>query len=183
MMITVNCSCDTEQGHEDTMMGSHPGSRVTACSVSCSIFEYLMAMMAGDLTLGREGTSLASDLLTENLENVFKVRVPYDISPCPNELTIGYCFFSGDQKYSENLRSTIEEHQPCHFRSTMIGVSQYHSLKKQQPLNPERLREHAKEGTDAISYEPDVEKTLRRNTSSNRTEITHSLICFMVILA
>ncbi|CAN7136293.1 unnamed protein product [Brassica rapa subsp. narinosa] len=55
---------------------------------------------------------------------------------------------------------------------------------------PEHLREHAKEGTNAISYEPDVEKTLRRNTSSNpfrytrnRTEITHSPICFMVILA
>ncbi|KAG2297007.1 hypothetical protein Bca52824_043676 [Brassica carinata] len=55
---------------------------------------------------------------------------------------------------------------------------------------PEHLREHAKEGTNAISYEPDVEKTLRRNTSSNpfrytrnRTEITHSPIFFMVILA
>ncbi|KAG5375528.1 hypothetical protein IGI04_040124 [Brassica rapa subsp. trilocularis] len=68
------------KSHEDTMMGSHPGGRVTACSVRCSIFEYLMAMMVGDLTLGREGTSLAS------------VRVPYDISPCPDELTIGYCF-------------------------------------------------------------------------------------------
>ncbi|KAG5385907.1 hypothetical protein IGI04_007387 [Brassica rapa subsp. trilocularis] len=32
--ITVNFSCDTEQDHEDTMMGSHPGGRVTACSVS-----------------------------------------------------------------------------------------------------------------------------------------------------
>ncbi|KAG5411097.1 hypothetical protein IGI04_007416, partial [Brassica rapa subsp. trilocularis] len=70
--------CD---GHEDTMMGSHPGGRVTACSVRCSIFEYLMAMMVGDLTLGWEGTSLAS------------VRVPYDICSCPDELTIGYCFF------------------------------------------------------------------------------------------
>ncbi|KAG5378199.1 hypothetical protein IGI04_026041 [Brassica rapa subsp. trilocularis] len=70
-MITVNWSCDMEQGHEDTMMGSHPGGRVTACSVRCSIFEYLMAMMAGDLTLGREGTALASDLLTEKLESLF----------------------------------------------------------------------------------------------------------------
>ncbi|KAG5374380.1 hypothetical protein IGI04_042297 [Brassica rapa subsp. trilocularis] len=160
-MITVNCSCDTEQGHEDTMMGSHPGSRVTACSVRCSIFEYLMAMMAGDLTLGREGTSLGS----------------------------------GDQKYSENLGSTIEEHQPCHFRSTMIGGVTIPFTQKTAAservvftgvaryCTPERLREHAKEGTNAISYEPDVEKTLRRNTSSNRTEITHSLICFMVILA
>ncbi|KAG5397340.1 hypothetical protein IGI04_019154 [Brassica rapa subsp. trilocularis] len=69
------------KGHEDTMMGSHPGGRVTACSVRCSIFEYLMAMMMGDLTLGQEGTSLAS------------VWVPYDISPCPDELTIGYFFF------------------------------------------------------------------------------------------
>ncbi|KAG5374386.1 hypothetical protein IGI04_042303, partial [Brassica rapa subsp. trilocularis] len=50
-------------------------------------------------------------------------RVPYDISPCPDELTIGYCF-SGDQKYSDNLRSTIKEHQPCHFRSTTIGGEQ-----------------------------------------------------------
>ncbi|WZZ67663.1 hypothetical protein YC2023_079033 [Brassica napus] len=55
---------------------------------------------------------------------------------------------------------------------------------------PEHLREHAKEETNAISYEPGVEKTLRRNTSSNpfrytrnHTEITHSPICFMVILA
>jgi len=45
MMITVNWSCDMEQGHEDTMMGSHPGGRVTACSVRCSILEYLMEMM------------------------------------------------------------------------------------------------------------------------------------------
>ncbi|WZY93870.1 hypothetical protein YC2023_066199 [Brassica napus] len=71
-MITVNWSCDMEQGHEDTMMGSHPGGR------------------AGDLTLGREGTALAS----------------------------------GDQKYSENLRSTIEEHRPCQFRSSTIGGCQ-----------------------------------------------------------
>ncbi|KAF3519080.1 hypothetical protein DY000_02060726 [Brassica cretica] len=35
-------SCDMKQGHEDTMMGSHPGGRVTASSVRCSIFEYLM---------------------------------------------------------------------------------------------------------------------------------------------
>ncbi|KAG2328180.1 hypothetical protein Bca52824_010908 [Brassica carinata] len=34
-----------DQGHEDTMMGSHPGDRVTACSVGCSILEYLMEMM------------------------------------------------------------------------------------------------------------------------------------------
>ncbi|WZZ64171.1 hypothetical protein YC2023_075541 [Brassica napus] len=65
--ITVNCSCDTEQGYEETMMGSHPGGRVTACSVRSSILEYLMEM------------------------------------------------------YSENLGSTIEEHQPCHFRSSTIG--------------------------------------------------------------
>ncbi|KAF3610658.1 hypothetical protein DY000_02047949 [Brassica cretica] len=51
--ITVNCSCDMEQCHEDTMMGSHPGGRVTACSVRCN-------QLTGDLTLGREGTSLAS---------------------------------------------------------------------------------------------------------------------------
>ncbi|KAG5384507.1 hypothetical protein IGI04_035977 [Brassica rapa subsp. trilocularis] len=31
--IAVNWSCDMDQGHEDTMMGSHPGGRVTACSV------------------------------------------------------------------------------------------------------------------------------------------------------
>ena len=47
-----------EQGHEDTMMGSHPGGRVTACSVRCSIFEYLMEMMVivifplGSVSLG-----------------------------------------------------------------------------------------------------------------------------------
>ncbi|KAF3584550.1 hypothetical protein F2Q69_00030007 [Brassica cretica] len=34
-----------EQGYEDTMMGSHPGGRVTACSVRCSILEYLMDMV------------------------------------------------------------------------------------------------------------------------------------------
>ena len=33
-----------EQGHEDTMM-AHPEGRVTACSVRCSILEYLMEMM------------------------------------------------------------------------------------------------------------------------------------------
>ncbi|KAF3527504.1 hypothetical protein DY000_02040426 [Brassica cretica] len=27
----------------------------------------------------------------------------------------------GDRKYSENLGSTIEEHRPCHFRSSKIG--------------------------------------------------------------
>ncbi|KAG5411105.1 hypothetical protein IGI04_007424 [Brassica rapa subsp. trilocularis] len=82
--IAVNWSCDMDQGHEDTMMGSHPGGRVTACSVGCSILEYLMEMMVTSrwetFTLGREGTALAS------------VRVPYDISPCPDELTIRYCF-------------------------------------------------------------------------------------------
>ncbi|WZZ14932.1 hypothetical protein YC2023_108021 [Brassica napus] len=39
------------------MMGSHPGGRVTACSVGCSILEYLMEMMAvglRDLDLFRE---------------------------------------------------------------------------------------------------------------------------------
>ncbi|KAG5374499.1 hypothetical protein IGI04_042179, partial [Brassica rapa subsp. trilocularis] len=56
--ITVNCSCDTEQDHEDTMMGSHPGDRVTAYSVRCSILEYLMEMMVifisllGSVSLG-----------------------------------------------------------------------------------------------------------------------------------
>ncbi|KAF2559765.1 hypothetical protein F2Q68_00015252 [Brassica cretica] len=56
--ITVNCSCDTEQDHEDTIMGSHPGGRVTACSFRCSILEYLMEMMViflsplGSVSLG-----------------------------------------------------------------------------------------------------------------------------------
>ncbi|WZZ14898.1 hypothetical protein YC2023_107987 [Brassica napus] len=49
--IAVNWSCDMDQGHEDTMMGSHPGGRVTACSVT-SRWE--------TFTLGREGTALAS---------------------------------------------------------------------------------------------------------------------------
>ncbi|KAF3522393.1 hypothetical protein F2Q69_00048221 [Brassica cretica] len=31
-----------KQGHEDTMMGTHPIGRVTASSIRCSIFEYLM---------------------------------------------------------------------------------------------------------------------------------------------
>ncbi|KAG5414587.1 hypothetical protein IGI04_002154 [Brassica rapa subsp. trilocularis] len=56
--IPVNCSCDTKQGYEDTMMGSHPGCRVTACSIRCSILEYLMEMMVifisplGSVSLG-----------------------------------------------------------------------------------------------------------------------------------
>ncbi|KAG5400314.1 hypothetical protein IGI04_014921, partial [Brassica rapa subsp. trilocularis] len=83
--ITVNCSCDTEQDQEDTMMVSHPGGRVTACSVRCSILEYLMEMMV-----------------------IF-------ISP------LGSVSLGGGQKYFENLGSTIEEHQPCHFWSTTIG--------------------------------------------------------------
>ncbi|WZY91981.1 hypothetical protein YC2023_064310 [Brassica napus] len=33
----------------------------------------------------------------------------------------GTTLASGDRKYSENLRSTIEEHRSCHFRSSMIG--------------------------------------------------------------
>ncbi|KAG2242694.1 hypothetical protein Bca52824_095463, partial [Brassica carinata] len=40
----VNWYCDMDQGHEDTMMGSHHEA-VTACSVGCSILEYLMEMM------------------------------------------------------------------------------------------------------------------------------------------
>ena len=54
----MNCSCDTEQDLEDTMMGSHPGGRVTACSVRCSILEYLMEIMVifisplGSVSLG-----------------------------------------------------------------------------------------------------------------------------------
>ncbi|KAG5397299.1 hypothetical protein IGI04_019113 [Brassica rapa subsp. trilocularis] len=95
--ITVNCSCDTEQGHEDMMMGSHPGERVTACSVRCSILEYLMVMMVifisplgltGDLTLGRKGTTLANG----SFIILAKSTDPYDISPCSDELTIMYCF-------------------------------------------------------------------------------------------
>ncbi|KAF3608348.1 hypothetical protein DY000_02048057 [Brassica cretica] len=54
-----------DQVHDDTMMGSHPGGRVTACSVGCSILEYLMEMMVTSrwetFTLGREGMALASD--------------------------------------------------------------------------------------------------------------------------
>ncbi|KAF3585216.1 hypothetical protein F2Q69_00029922 [Brassica cretica] len=51
--------------------------------------------LAGDLTLGREGTALAS----------------------------------GDRKYSQNLRSTIEEHRPCHFRSsTIAGVTKVREI-------------------------------------------------------
>ncbi|KAF2559770.1 hypothetical protein F2Q68_00015255 [Brassica cretica] len=43
-------SWDPEPGswdiyHEDTMMGSHPGGHVTACSFRCSILEYLMEMI------------------------------------------------------------------------------------------------------------------------------------------
>ena len=47
-----------EQRYEDTMMGSHPGGHVTACSVRCSIFEYLIEMMVifisplGSVSLG-----------------------------------------------------------------------------------------------------------------------------------
>ncbi|KAF3542162.1 hypothetical protein F2Q69_00022001 [Brassica cretica] len=58
--LKVNCSCDTEQDLEDTMMGSHPGGRVTACSVRCSILEYLMEIMVifisplGSVTSRRE---------------------------------------------------------------------------------------------------------------------------------
>ena len=54
----MNCSCDTEQDHEDTMMGLQPEGRVTACSVRCLILEYLMEMMVifisplGSVSLG-----------------------------------------------------------------------------------------------------------------------------------
>ena len=47
-----------DQGHEDTIMGSHPGGHVTACSVGCSILEYLIEMMVifiyplGSVSLG-----------------------------------------------------------------------------------------------------------------------------------
>ncbi|KAG5388827.1 hypothetical protein IGI04_030368 [Brassica rapa subsp. trilocularis] len=67
--ITVNCSCDTEQGHEDTMMGSHPRGRITACSIRCSILEYLMEMMVIFISpLGSVSLGGFPDLLTENLE-------------------------------------------------------------------------------------------------------------------
>ncbi|WZY94054.1 hypothetical protein YC2023_066383 [Brassica napus] len=33
----------------------------------------------------------------------------------------GTSLASGDRKYFENLRSTIEKHRPCHFRSSTIG--------------------------------------------------------------
>ena len=51
-------SYDTEQGYKDMMMGSHPGGRVTAFSIRCSIFEYLMEMVVififplGSVSLG-----------------------------------------------------------------------------------------------------------------------------------
>ncbi|KAG5400835.1 hypothetical protein IGI04_015442 [Brassica rapa subsp. trilocularis] len=92
--ITVNCSYDMEQGHEDTMMESHPGGCVTACSVRCSILEYLMEMMVifisplGSVSLGG-----------------FPVQVPYDISPCPDKLTIGY-YFLGLKSLEINHRGT-----------------------------------------------------------------------------
>ncbi|KAF3589139.1 hypothetical protein F2Q69_00029778 [Brassica cretica] len=67
------------------MMGLHPGGRVTACSVRCSILEYLMEMMVIFIS------------------------------------SLGSISLGGDRKYSENLGSTIEEHRPCHFRSSTIG--------------------------------------------------------------
>ena len=44
-----------KQGHEDTMMGTHPIGRVTASSIRCSIFEYLMVRFIfplGSVSLG-----------------------------------------------------------------------------------------------------------------------------------
>ncbi|WZZ32518.1 hypothetical protein YC2023_015919 [Brassica napus] len=43
------------------MMGSHPGGRITACSVRCSILEYIMEMLiAQDITNIRWGVGLGS---------------------------------------------------------------------------------------------------------------------------
>ncbi|KAF2594156.1 hypothetical protein F2Q70_00043530 [Brassica cretica] len=44
-----------KQGHEDTMMGTPPIGRVTASSIRCSIFEYLMVRFIfplGSVSLG-----------------------------------------------------------------------------------------------------------------------------------
>ncbi|CDY64910.1 BnaUnng00980D [Brassica napus] len=66
-----------KQGHEDTMMGSHPGGPVTASSVRCSIFEYLMVRFIFPLGSVSPGgfTGLVFDLFC------FTVDWLYDI-PC-----------------------------------------------------------------------------------------------------
>ncbi|KAF2618001.1 hypothetical protein F2Q68_00042178 [Brassica cretica] len=180
--------------HEDTMMGSHPEGRVTACSVRCSVFEYLMEMMGdrkyfenlgstiekhrpchfrssmiGGVTstlckygldslvhdhslislqqaLQKSGalsfwhhfddcsdknhTSCAMHLLAYLLA-LYKSHVGHKLfapAACSflhtGDLTLGWegtSLASGDRKYSENLGSTIEKHRPCHFRSSTIG--------------------------------------------------------------
>ncbi|KAL0673530.1 hypothetical protein Bca4012_001511 [Brassica carinata] len=98
---------------------------------------------------------------------------------------------------TQEIAQILSDHRPyrlCNSSKYMKTTS--NSPNRSQKSNrafrtePEHLREHAKEETNAISYEPGVENTLRRNTSSNpfrytrnHTEITHSPICFMVILA
>ncbi|KAF2542566.1 hypothetical protein F2Q68_00031219 [Brassica cretica] len=94
-----------EQGYEDTMMGSHPGGRVTACSVRCSILEYQMEMMV---------------IFISPLDSVSLGGFP----------GLVYTYIISDWKYSENLRSTIEEHRPCHFRSSTIGGVTDHGTRR-----------------------------------------------------
>ncbi|KAF3601618.1 hypothetical protein F2Q69_00035874 [Brassica cretica] len=110
-----------EQGYEDTMMGSHPGGRVTACSVRCSILEYPMEMMVififplGSVSLGGFPGLVYTYIIIDGR---------------PYSRTEGTALANGDWKYSENLRSTIEEHRPCHFRSSTIGGVTDHGTRR-----------------------------------------------------
>ncbi|WZY87161.1 hypothetical protein YC2023_033545 [Brassica napus] len=69
--------------------------------------------VAGDLEKSDGGAKIQSD------EGWFMILVEFVVH---HWCFLGPDYFGkSDRKYSENLRSTIEEHRPCHFRSSMIG--------------------------------------------------------------
>ncbi|KAF3594679.1 hypothetical protein DY000_02021871 [Brassica cretica] len=67
-------------------------------------------------TLQSNGYNFCYRLLIDLKSVVEKPRVISDRS-----VGVLWLLVKGDWKYSENLGSTIEEHRPCHFGSSMIG--------------------------------------------------------------
>ncbi|KAG5374631.1 hypothetical protein IGI04_039227 [Brassica rapa subsp. trilocularis] len=147
--ITVNCSCDREQDHEDTMMGSHPGDRVTACSVRCSILEYLMEMMVifiSPLGLSLSGRTNYRVLLFR----VEKLRVISDRS----SKVIGSILRTSDRP-SRNIDRVISGH----LRS---GVSLFRGYDLEDNLKHDTERES-------------VVRPIGRNGTERKTANTHKM--------
>ncbi|KAF3601623.1 hypothetical protein F2Q69_00035878 [Brassica cretica] len=72
-----------EQGQENTMMGSHPGGRVTICIIRCSILEYVMEMVVtfiSPLGLAIRSILRTSDRPSRNINRVISGQLRSGVS-------------------------------------------------------------------------------------------------------